>query len=99
MSLPQSRLTESATNNKLHLDRGLFMELMSQLVANRQRLTVPSGGPKPTPLVDEAKTLAAYGVADNAEVRLKDLGKQVPYRMLYLFEYVSDRETERDEYD
>jgi hypothetical protein len=52
-------------------------------------LTVPSGGPKPTPLVDEAKTLAAYGVADNAELRLKDLGLQVPYRMLYLFEYVS----------
>lgn len=64
-----------------------------QLVRNRQRLTLPVDGKKPTPLVDEAKTLADYGVTDGTTLRLKDLGKQVPYRVLYLWEYVSRKRT------
>ena len=55
---------------------------------NRQRLTISKGEGKPTPLTDESKSLASYGVGDKAELRLKDLGKQVPYRYLYLWEYV-----------
>lgn len=55
---------------------------------NRQRLTLPVDGGKPTPLVDEAKTLGDYGVASGTTLRLKDLGHQVPYRTLYLWEYV-----------
>ena len=39
--------------------------------------------------MDESKTLKEYGVGDNAELRLKDLGRQVGYRYLYLWEYVS----------
>lgn len=68
-----------------------------KLVANRQRLTLSapasastskSGRPaKPLALVDESKTLKEYGVGDNAELRLKDLGRQVGYRYLYLWEY------------
>ncbi|KAI9639003.1 uncharacterized protein MKK02DRAFT_42036 [Dioszegia hungarica] len=57
------------------------------LVPNRQRLTISKGEGKPTPLTDESKSLASYGVGDKAELRLKDLGKQVPYRYLYLWEY------------
>ena len=44
---------------------------------------------KPTPLTDESKTLADYGVGEGAKLKLKDLGKQVGYRVLYLWEYVS----------
>jgi hypothetical protein len=40
-------------------------------------------------LTDESKSLASYGVGEKAELRLKDLGRQVPYRYLYLWEYVS----------
>jgi very-long-chain enoyl-CoA reductase len=61
-----------------------------QLVANRQRLTLPAtGGDKPKPLTDESKTLSAYGVQQGDSLRLKDLGQQVDYRVLYLWEYVS----------
>lgn len=59
-----------------------------KLVANRQRITVPNITGKPTPLTDESKTLADYGVGEGAKLKLKDLGKQVGYRVLYLWEYV-----------
>jgi hypothetical protein len=44
---------------------------------------------KPLALTDEEKTLSDYGVTNGATLRLKDLGKQVDYRVLYLWEYVS----------
>jgi very-long-chain enoyl-CoA reductase len=61
------------------------------MVFNRQRLTFPStsGEGKPQALVDETKTLGSYGVPEGAKLRLKDLGPQVAYRWLYLWEYVS----------
>jgi len=59
------------------------------MVFNRQRLTYPiEGQAKPLALTDEKKTLGDYGVAEGAKLRLKDLGPQVPYRWLYLWEYV-----------
>jgi very-long-chain enoyl-CoA reductase len=64
-------------------------QLMLQFEPNRQRLTLPKGEGKPIPLTDESKTLGSYGVGEKGELRLKDLGKQVPYRYLYLWEYVS----------
>ena len=61
---------------------------------NRQRLTYGvSSTVKPTPLVDEAKTLGSYGVPDGATLRMKDLGRQVGYKYLYLWEYVSLKST------
>ncbi|KAK4688735.1 hypothetical protein P7C73_g1385, partial [Tremellales sp. Uapishka_1] len=57
---------------------------------NRQRITFPqdkSDG-KPLALTDESKTLADYGVGEKAQLRLKDLGKQVGYRVLYMWEYI-----------
>lgn len=61
-----------------------------QYVPNRQRLlySVP-GQTKPVPLTDENKSLADYGIEDGAVIRLKDLGFQVGYRWLYIWEYVS----------
>ncbi|WOO83977.1 Very-long-chain enoyl-CoA reductase [Vanrija pseudolonga] len=61
-----------------------------KFVPNRQRLTAPSGGEKekPLPLTDEGKSLADYGVADGAKLRLKDLGYQVGYRWLFIWEYI-----------
>jgi len=60
------------------------------MVFNRQRLTLPvEGQAKPVVLTDEKKTLADYGVSEGAKLRLKDLGPQVAYRWLYLWEYVS----------
>ena len=60
------------------------------MVFNRQRLTLPvEGQAKPVVLADEKKTLADYGVSEGAKLRLKDLGPQVAYRWLYLWEYVS----------
>lgn len=60
------------------------------MVFNRQRITLaPSGEGKPLALVDESKSLASYGVPEGAKLRLKDLGPQVAYRWLYLWEYVS----------
>lgn len=63
-----------------------------QFVPNRQRLTAPSGGEKekPLPLTDEGKSLADYGVTDGAKLRLKDLGYQVGYRWLFIWEYVGN---------
>ena len=59
------------------------------MVFNRQRLTLPvEGQAKPVVLADEKKTLADYGVSEGAKLRLKDLGPQVAYRWLYLWEYV-----------
>jgi very-long-chain enoyl-CoA reductase len=53
-------------------------------------LTLPvEGQAKPVVLADEKKTLADYGVTEGAKLRLKDLGPQVAYRWLYLWEYVS----------
>lgn len=60
------------------------------MVFNRQRLTLPvEGQAKPVVLADEKKTLADYGVSEGTKLRLKDLGPQVAYRWLYLWEYVS----------
>ena len=60
------------------------------MVFNRQRLTFPvEGEAKPVALTEEGKTLGDYGVGESAKLRLKDLGPQVPYRWLYLWEYVS----------
>lgn len=58
---------------------------------NRQRLTlVPTGKEKPTALTEDNKSLADYGLSgSNVTIRLKDLGYQVAYRALYLWEYVS----------
>jgi very-long-chain enoyl-CoA reductase len=72
------------------------------MVFNRQRLTLSvEGQAKPVVLADEKKTLADYGVSEGAKLRLKDLGPQVAYRWLYLWEYVSfaDLNTTRDEAD
>ncbi|KAL7425050.1 Very-long-chain enoyl-CoA reductase [Cryptotrichosporon argae] len=55
--------------------------------SNRQRLTISTAGAKPAALTDEGKTLADYGVGEGAQLRLKDLGKQLPYQYLYLWEY------------
>lgn len=41
-------------------------------------------------MTDENKTLADCGVGEGAKLKLKDLGKQVGYRVLYLWEYVSN---------
>ena len=60
-----------------------------QLVPNRQRLTLSIDGGNPAPLVDESRTLGSYGVTEGVNLRLKDLGQQVGYRVLYLWEYVS----------
>nr|XP_018260378.1 enoyl reductase [Kwoniella dejecticola CBS 10117]OBR82536.1 enoyl reductase [Kwoniella dejecticola CBS 10117] len=61
-----------------------------QLVPNRQRITFPSvdGASKPVPLTDESRSLESYNVAEGSKLKLKDLGKQVGYRTLYLWEYV-----------
>jgi very-long-chain enoyl-CoA reductase len=60
------------------------------MVFNRQRLTLPvEGQAKPVVLADEKKTLSDYGISEGAKLRLKDLGPQVAYRWLYLWEYVS----------
>ncbi|WVQ75160.1 hypothetical protein IAR50_004769 [Cryptococcus sp. DSM 104548] len=58
-----------------------------KMIANRQRITLPGVASKPVALVDEDKTLAEYGVGEGAKLRLKDLGQQVGYRTLYLWEY------------
>lgn len=62
-----------------------------QFVPNRQRLTlVPSGKEKPAALTEDNKSLADYGLSGSSvTIRLKDLGYQVAYRALYLWEYVS----------
>lgn len=60
-----------------------------QFIANRQRITLPVGEGKPLPLTDDNRSLASYGVEDGATLRLKDLGRQIGYRALYLWEYVS----------
>lgn len=52
---------------------------------------MPNENGKPTPLVDEQKTLGSYGVGEGTALRLKDLGAQTGYRNLYLWEYVSLR--------
>lgn len=71
----------------------LTVELLAdiQFVPNRQRLTlVPAGKEKPTALTEDNKSLADYGLSgSNVTIRLKDLGYQVAYRALYLWEYVS----------
>lgn len=62
-----------------------------QLVPNRQRITLPNAADKdkkPLPLTDDKKTLADYGVGEDGALRLKDLGMQVGYRWLYIWEYV-----------
>lgn len=41
-------------------------------------------------MTDENKSLADCGVGEGAKLKLKDLGKQVGYRVLYLWEYVSN---------
>lgn len=59
---------------------------------NRQRITLPNAldkEKKPLPLTDDKKTLADYGVGEDGALRLKDLGFQVGYRWLYIWEYVS----------
>ncbi|WVR08123.1 hypothetical protein IAU60_005169 [Kwoniella sp. DSM 27419] len=58
-----------------------------RLVPNRQRVTLPNSTGKPTPLTDETKTLASYNVGEGTKLKLKDLGQQVSYRTLYLWEY------------
>lgn len=58
-------------------------------MSNRQRLGLPTGDKKPLPLTDEGKSLAEYGVSDGDSLRLKDLGVQIGYRWLYVWEYVS----------
>lgn len=62
----------------------------SQFVPNRQRLTLaPTGKEKPVALTDDKQNLAQYGLSGNeVTVRLKDLGYQVAYRALYIWEYV-----------
>ncbi|ORY34827.1 3-oxo-5-alpha-steroid 4-dehydrogenase-domain-containing protein [Naematelia encephala] len=59
-------------------------------VPNRQRITIPppGGSGKSTALTDEDRSIGSYGVSEGSKLRLKDLGKQVPYRTLYLWEYV-----------
>ncbi|WWC92730.1 uncharacterized protein L201_007689 [Kwoniella dendrophila CBS 6074] len=59
-----------------------------KLLPNRQRITLPSTSGKPIPLTDESKSLSSYNVGEGAKLRLKDLGQQVGYRVLYLWEYV-----------
>ncbi|WVQ95986.1 hypothetical protein IAU59_003086 [Kwoniella sp. CBS 9459] len=59
-----------------------------KLVPNRQRLLLPSTSGKPVALTDESQTLSSYNVGEGAKLKLKDLGKQVGYRVLYLWEYV-----------
>ncbi|WWC73769.1 uncharacterized protein I206_107741 [Kwoniella pini CBS 10737] len=61
-----------------------------KLLPNRQRITLPSvnGAGKPIPLTEESRSLESYDVKDGSKLKLKDLGKQVGYRTLYLWEYV-----------
>lgn len=83
LDFPGSKLEDVTINGVKKAIQAKF----PSLVPNRQRLTLAKGEGKPTPLTDESKSLAAYGVADGTELRLKDLGKQAPYRALYLWEY------------
>jgi very-long-chain enoyl-CoA reductase len=51
-------------------------------------------------LTDESRTIGSYGVKEGSQLQVKDLGKQIDYRVLYLWEYVSSlpvlhRETSR----
>ncbi|WRT69624.1 uncharacterized protein IL334_006613 [Kwoniella shivajii] len=59
-----------------------------KLLPNRQRILLPATSGKPTPLTDESKTLQDYNAGEGAKLKLKDLGQQVGYRVLYLWEYV-----------
>lgn len=59
-----------------------------QLVANRQRLKLPVSEGKPVALTDESRTIGSYGVKEGSQLQVKDLGRQIEYRVLYLWEYV-----------
>jgi hypothetical protein len=52
-------------------------------VANRQRLKLPVSEGKPVALTDESRTIGSYGVKEGSQL-------QVKYRVLYLWEYVSE---------
>ncbi|RSH93376.1 3-oxo-5a-steroid 4- dehydrogenase [Saitozyma podzolica] len=58
-----------------------------QLVANRQRLKLPVSEGKPVALTDESRTIGSYGVKEGSQLQVKDLGRQIEYRVLYLWEY------------
>lgn len=61
-----------------------FSFLPRQLTSTRQRLTTTSK----TVLADDDQTLGSYGVTDEDIVQLKDLGRQISWRTVFLIEYV-----------
>ncbi|CAD6570451.1 MAG: 3-oxo-5a-steroid 4- dehydrogenase [Tremellales sp. Tagirdzhanova-0007] len=56
------------------------------LVPNRQRVNLPVSDGK-VPLIDDKRSLGSYGVGEGSNLMVKDLGRQVNYRALYLWEY------------
>ena len=55
-----------------------------QLIAVRQRLTTEAN----SVLADGDKSLGSYGVKEEDTVYLKDLGRQISWRTVFIIEYV-----------
>lgn len=58
--------------------------LVLQLIPARQRITLDK-----VALVDDDKTLDDYGVKEGDSLFVKDLGRQISWRTVFLVEYVS----------
>ena len=80
--------TVEIDGNKKVIDLKKAINAQTKVSIPRQRLTI---GAQPNIVVldaDSDKTLAEYGLKDKTQVIFKDLGPQIPFRPVYLIEYL-----------
>lgn len=80
--------TVEIDGNKKVLDLKKVIKAQTKVSIPRQRLTI---GAQPNIVVldaDSDKTLSEYGLKEGTQVIFKDLGPQIPFRPVYLIEYL-----------